>query len=279
MGKKYSKSYLKLLFNMIKKDWEAIFSNIKAMRFGVFWKAILHIILRNKNHDGVNVVEEEWDNLIVLDSCRYDAFEKVNFIPGNLEAKTSQGTTTIQWLNQNFTEYYDDIVYLSPVVWLKEDNHKDFNYQRKRFESSKHFHAIEMLHDNEEGIEQGKHSKLESAVKKAEHFAEKYPDKRKIIHFSQPHLGFVTSNLVEENHKFYRQYLDEGYSWAELKKEYENSLKFTLKHVEKLIEKLEGKTVITADHGEAHGEYGLRDHPHSVYIKPLVKVPWLEVEN
>lgn len=81
---------------MIKKDWEAIFSNIKAMRFGVFWKAILHIILRHKNHEGVNVVDEEWDNLIVLDSCRYDAFEEVNSLQGRLMKKTSKGTTTIQ---------------------------------------------------------------------------------------------------------------------------------------------------------------------------------------
>jgi hypothetical protein len=264
---------------MIKKDWEAIFGNIKAMRFGVFWKAILHILLRYKNHEGVHVVEEEWDNLIVLDSCRYDAFEKVNFIPGKLEPKTSQGTTTIQWLNQNFTDYYDDIVYLSPVVWLKEDNHKDFNYQRKRFESSKHFHAVEMLHDNENGIERGKHSKLEDAVEKSINFSKKYPNKRKIIHFSQPHLPLITNEIVDEEHKFYRQYLEEGYDWKELKQEYENSLRATLVYVKQIVEELDGKTVITADHGEAHGEWGVRDHPHSVYIQPLTKVPWLEVEN
>lgn len=100
---------------MIKKDWNAIFRNLKSMRWGIFWKAFLHLIMKHKNHEGFDVVEEDWDNLIVLDSCRYDAFEKVNHIPGNLECKISKGTTTIQWLNRNFTEYYDDIVYLTPV--------------------------------------------------------------------------------------------------------------------------------------------------------------------
>ena len=29
---------------------------------------------------GVKVLDEEWDYLIVLDACRYDYFEKYNFI-------------------------------------------------------------------------------------------------------------------------------------------------------------------------------------------------------
>lgn len=116
-------------------------------------------------------------------------------------------------------------------------------------------------------------------MNRAGEFSEKYPEKRKIIHFGWPHLPFVTKEIVDEDCRFYRQYLDKGYSWEELKQEYENSLVFALQHIQKLVKELEGKTVITADHGEAHGEYGVRDHPHSVYIEPLVKVPWFKVDE
>ena len=31
---------------------------------------------------GVHIMREDWDNLIILDACRYDMFEKVNSIKG-----------------------------------------------------------------------------------------------------------------------------------------------------------------------------------------------------
>lgn len=98
------------------------------------------------------------------------------------------------------------------------------------------------------------------------------------MHFGATHLPFITNEIVEGGHGFYAEYLREGYNWGELEQEYRNSLRYVLEELEELIEELDGKTVITADHGEAHGEWGLRDHPHSVYIDSLVKVPWLEVE-
>lgn len=264
---------------MIKKDWSAIFNNLKEKRFGILYKAILHIAMRHKPHEGINVIEEDWDNLIVLDACRFDAFEEVNTISGNLESKISAGTTTVQWLNENFTEYYEDLAYLSTVDFIGSGTGKDFNYQRKRFDADEHFHTIEKIIEDG-GIEEGKHTHPKETTDRAIEFAKKHSDERKIIHYSQPHLPFVTNEVVDEEPlRFYRQYLRKGHTWEEIKQEYRNSLKLTLKEVERLVQNLEGKTVITADHGEAHGEYGVKDHPHSIYIEPLVKVPWLEVDN
>lgn len=36
------------------------------------------------------------------------------------------------------------------------------------------------------------------------------------------------------------------------------------------------KVVITSDHGEAFGEWGIYGHPGGVYIKALTEVPWFE---
>lgn len=35
-----------------------------------------------------NVMNQDWDNLIILDGCRYDLFEEINTISGDLEKKT-----------------------------------------------------------------------------------------------------------------------------------------------------------------------------------------------
>ncbi|MFW6130788.1 MAG: hypothetical protein ACOC56_06340 [Atribacterota bacterium] len=36
-------------------------------------------------------LEEEWDNLIILDACRYDTFKKYNDISEDLEFRYSRG--------------------------------------------------------------------------------------------------------------------------------------------------------------------------------------------
>lgn len=209
---------------MINKDWGAIAKTVKQRKFDLIYSAILHAILKHKDHEGFSVVDEEGDNLIVLDSCRFDAFEKVNNIPGKLDKKTSKGTTTIQRLNQNFTEYYGDIVYLSTVAFVDE-RPTDANYQEKRFEAKRHFHQIERVRGGK-GIENGAYISPEETTNAAKKFVRKYPDKRKIIHYSQPHLPFVTDDeLSKEKLSTYSEYLRKGYSWQDLKRKYEESLR------------------------------------------------------
>lgn len=55
---------------------------------------------------------------------------------------------------------------------------------------------------------------------------------------------------------------------------YEENLEIVLQHAEELAENLDGKTVITADHGELLGEKGLFSHPNKFEAKKLRKVPW-----
>lgn len=67
---------------------------------------------------------------------------------------------------------------------------------------------------------------------------------------------------------------------------YNENLDLVLSEVEPLLDDLNGKSVITADHGNLVGErlgpiptrqkYG---HPYGVYTEELVKVPWFIVEG
>lgn len=50
-----------------------------------------------------------------------------------------------------------------------------------------------------------------------------------------------------------------------------------LRHVERLVEEMDGTVVVTSDHGEAFGERGVWGHDVETHIQPLVKVPWLEI--
>lgn len=60
---------------------------------------------------------------------------------------------------------------------------------------------------------------------------------------------------------------------------YKDNLRRVLTEVSKLIDKLHGKIVITADHGEAFGEQGEWQHPYGSDNPVLIEVPWLPINN
>jgi len=60
---------------------------------------------------------------------------------------------------------------------------------------------------------------------------------------------------------------------------YEQNLRLVMEEVTDLVEDLDGKVVITSDHGEAFGEKGVWGHHVETHIPALLEVPWMEVEG
>lgn len=121
--------------------------------------------------------------------------------------------------------------------------------------------------------------------------AEEYPHKRVIVHFMQPHAPYIgptgVSNLPTDYLNFWSAY-DDGEFDIDLetaKQAYRENLKLVLPSLKDLLDKFQGKTVVTADHGELLGDrdwpipvrrYG--HPPHTNHTK-LVEVPWFEHTN
>src|SRR5208282_1385184 len=68
--------------------------------------------------EGVYVYDESWDNLIILDACRYDTFRELNQIRGLLEYRISRGSSSEEFLLENFTKHpttenFSDLVYVA----------------------------------------------------------------------------------------------------------------------------------------------------------------------
>jgi len=55
----------------------------------------------NYRRRGVNFMGEDWDNLLVLDACRYDIFATENSIAGRLEKRCSKASPTVHFLRTN----------------------------------------------------------------------------------------------------------------------------------------------------------------------------------
>ncbi|MXR20229.1 hypothetical protein [Halobacterium bonnevillei] len=240
--------------------------------------------------EGVNVVEEDWDNLIILDACRYDAFESVNNLSGRLERRTSQAAVTWSFLKQNFEnrQLYDSVYVAANAVVGENVDRLDVFKLVGLWKSS----------------DQDRYDVVEptTVVQEALSQNEKYPDKRLIVHFLQPHTPFLLRDgeriPADSPYRNFDAVRRGDVSESEIRQVYEENVTNVLNHVEKLVENLDGKTVVTADHGELLGEgIGLVNsvlHPrwpfshrrnfkygHYSHIRmpELVEVPWLVIDS
>lgn len=224
---------------------------------------------------GDDFLAEDWDNLIILDACRFDKFQKVCDIEGKLEYRTSRGSMSEQFIRGNFKEKrLNDTVYISANFWFQKIK-EEINAGIHRF--------IPVERDAFDGIT----SHPKTTTDKAIQTNKNYPNKRLICHYLQPHQPYFNhdgeSLQLPGKHSF--QINEKNLDRERIVDAYQDSLLFTLDHVKRLLRDLRGKTVITSDHGELLGDrvrpipIKLYSHPRNLYIEKLLKVPWLTIED
>lgn len=239
---------------------------------------------RDFNTQGSDVVKEDWDNLLILDASRFDMFQRENQIKGELEEKTSRGASTIEFLKGNFRDRK-----LQDIVYLTANPQFTWNYDDLRTEF---FKVIDLWEEDDYWSDKHNTVPPEKVTEKAKEVSEKYPDKRLIIHYMQPHFPFLPYNEEETREMelgdmFWNQLAkgDLKLSKEEIWKPYNNNLKRALDSVENLLPELRGKAVITSDHGNFVGERASPipvkewGHPIGIYDETLVKVPWLVIDS
>lgn len=252
----------KLIGSVVKRRQKLYFGYVR----------VLGSLLRFRASKGESVMERDWDNLIVLDACRYDSFEKLNSFDGELEKFRSKATATPQWLKRNFTDYYDDVIYVTGNPYapkLAEDGY---------FDAEEHFFKVVHVWDTDWDDELGT-VRPDDMNKRVREIKEQHPDKRIIAHYMQPHEPFIgETELPGERTCFTDRW--ERLNRPELKQAYEDNLELVMESLEDLLPDLEGKTVVTGDHGElVKGKYGLFTHPKDVFIEELYTVPWFEISE
>ena len=195
--------------------------------------------------------ETPWQNLFILDACRFDVFSKLYefYLSGSLLKVRSPAPCTRDWLRRTWTEDYSDITYISSNPYMAGIDHN-------------HPYQYEPRHKFKRIIDVWKDGLMPEHIEK---YALTTPG-RKVLHYNFPHKPYHGKV----------QTLDlKGYC---------SNLEFVLEHLVKLLPKLNGLTVITSDHGELFGEHGgyhpcsgayendprLRDVPWLFQAKPLI---------
>jgi hypothetical protein len=119
--------------------------------------------------------------------------------------------------------------------------------------------------------------------------AKEYPNKRLILHFLQPHCPFIGETGQEyynpEKRNFWGDVMDGKTDTNHLREAYRENLEAVLPTVRRIMQRVEGKHVVTSDHGQFIGEqsYPIPNvewgHPSGLYLPPVIRVPWLEYIN
>ncbi|MFB6144437.1 MAG: hypothetical protein ABEJ98_03960, partial [Candidatus Nanohaloarchaea archaeon] len=253
-----------------------------------FWHT--RLFSRDYNTDGDDFMDEDWDNLVILDACRYDMFEEVNGneenehrIEGQLGYRFSKGSATIGFMKGNFDgREFHDTVYVTANPQLE--------WNRDKIDTE--FFKVINLWEDEEAWSEKHHTVLpEEVTKRALEVAEEYPNKRLLVHYMQPHTPFLPENTDEEGPLtpyIYFHRIMEGEIEADRDDTwwmYLDNLRRAMPHVKELVENLEGRTVVTSDHGNMVGERSFPipvkewGHPNRTFVPKLVKVPWLMIEG
>jgi len=232
--------------------------------------------------------ERDWDNLIVLDACRYDAMREVGFAPDQLEWRWADGTNSSEFVEYSVRNGpLDDVVWVTANPWVS------------RFHDSI-FEVVELWDTGWDDDRQTVPPDIVTAEARAAE--RRFPNKRIVAHYMQPHYPFIGDAGVDLPD--YATFTGGGRIksekeaptiWDHLRSgtvgrdqvwtAYLSNLELVLPQAESLAESLAGKSVITSDHGNAFGSrtipipYRLYGHPRGLRHAPLAKVPWIEFES
>ncbi|SEW13969.1 sulfatase-like hydrolase/transferase [Natrinema salifodinae] len=254
-----------------------------------------------------NIMEADWDNLLILDACRFDYFSEYNSIEGDLNAAVSVASTSNEFMQKTFANgTFHDTVYVSANGFshhLADDTFHEFvstypESQRDVLDSElyRNYHP-------------------EVVCDEAIDAHERNQDKRLLVHFMQPHGPYFGPKAEALRERLRANHGIEFSAWAsdtdvtsrssgmvylldaaergyvssdEIREVYVENLELVLDYVRRFLERVDGKTVVTADHGELLGEAtnlytrltGNRyEHPGYVWVPELRIVPWLVVES
>lgn len=257
-----------------------------------FYHRVIGPVTKVFAEDGIDIMAEDWDNLLVLDACRADTFESVIGVDrfDNYERKVSRASATPEWMRINFADRsFGDTVYVSGNPWvskiapdgfhdIKNIWLNDYDIDQTQLDDAATLEEIGISFKETVGAKRVNKAALETAVE--------YPNKRTIVHYLQPHAPYVGNRDGSIKEDVPACHPGDHLRRGEVSKEtmlelYEENLAYVWHHAKELAAELDGKTVITSDHGEMFGERIFRglpfrgyDHPIGLHASELVTVPW-----
>jgi len=256
-------------------------SGLDAVWRPVYYK-LLHQVERFQDH-GVSIYDLDWDVCIILDACRYDLMTDVadeyEFLD-TVEQRRSLDSMTPAWMRRTFVE--ERAEEMAETYYLCANPFSEDILDEEDF--------AELDEIWEYGWDEDAETVLpETVTDRCINVGRERDPERLLVHYIQPHWPFVPAmgltggsgprpdefggyNKSEVWERLRRGEVSSDEVW----KGYRENLTYALDSVEVLLENLEAESVvITSDHGNAFGEYGVYGHPMHMPLSSLRTVPYV----
>lgn len=222
-----------------------------------------------------SIWSREWDILCVLDGCRLDTFRET--IDEDCGRFRSVGSTSQTWIPRTFNHHdVSDVAYVTGNPFSVETNTDDFGLYR------------EVGVAQVEGVETVPPKKLTDYAIEIWRNRDQHSIDRMVIHYMQPHVPFRSQP------EWFNEWINTD-TWGssawnrirtgEITREeffdaYRDNLNWVWEDgVIRLKKNCNGKIAITADHGNAAGEFGYYGHPRGAPVSSVRHVPWKTISG
>jgi len=221
-------------------------------------------------------------HVIILDACRHDVLASVlkelkTYTPkiSKISFKISPSRFTSEFLRENLDFFDLNTIYVTANPWVD----KILKNKKRVF---KIIPAWKYKWSSKLNAVPPKDLYLETAK-----VLKKYPKKRFVVHFIQPHHPFIMLKEVEKIYKIpLWQLVEMNIISSEMGRwGYFHNVRYVIGYAIRLAYLLPGDVIITADHGDGMGEklsplLPLRIYGHpGASIEPIVKVPWILIRQ
>lgn len=239
------------------------------------FRSAIGAAIRQFYRPGTNVFSFEWDVLLILDACRMDLLTEVrdeyDFLTGDTSSITSVGSSSQEWIRNTFTEPYSRTI--------AETAYLTGNPFSEKLLNSNDFYMLDEVwryawDDDTNTIPARPITDRIIDVRRNENVD------RVIAHYMQPHATFIPKPKMQAsgNQESIWMALREGeFEREEVWNAYRDNLRYVLDDVSLVLDNIDADTVIiSSDHGNAIGEFGIYGHPSGYPISCLREVPWIK---
>ncbi|MFC6988726.1 hypothetical protein ACFQJD_08390 [Haloplanus sp. GCM10025708] len=228
---------------------------------------------------GTEILEEQWDLLVVLDACRADAarivFDEYDFLE-TFETTFMKSSSSREFIATNFRDRYQNELARTAYVTGNPFSN-DYLHDGD-------FALLDEVWRYEWDTDRG--TIPPDAITDATVRACRNDDyDRTIAHYMQPHFPSLTDpdlgSAVDPETNVWIDSVWDRLEAGDVSRErvwnaYVDNLRHVLDSVEVLLRNVDAETVVvTADHGNGFGEHGIYGHPRLRTRRTLREVPWI----
>lgn len=243
---------------------------------------------------GMNMYSQDWDLMIILDTCRVDALKQLSSeysYLNDISSIWSVGSSTPEWTINTFNK--NNLEEINKTAYIVSSGYAGYVIRDRIFHPNKDIEFKEQwgvatpsdFKYYEESWDAGNQVQgypiPDNTTQRAVDVYRNVNPDRMVVHYFSPHSPFTYREIrgegsMREFEKNPFEILRNGEGEIEeIWESYLDQLRVVLDSLKSLLNNVDAeKVIISADHGEAFGEMGLFEHRAGMIHPVVKKVPW-----